>query len=151
MTIQCISWFLTEIQVPNMIIITQSDNEKVGQHQAYLADAWLTWQNVEAPWTGPGRTRQLEFSGSITGMHWIFDGNFQNKKARLTIDKLPHPKDSFNIRDMMVYPIEYAEEGLEDALRARGEMFWQCRHRNYVCYLGEFSDGIHSNVSYTMF
>jgi hypothetical protein len=54
-----------------------------------------------------------------------FDGNFQKKTTRLTIDWVSSMKEPFNIRDMMLYPIKFAEPGLEEALRERGAMYWK--------------------------
>lgn len=53
----------------------------------------------------------------------------------------------FNITDLGFYPIKYAKVGLEDALRARGMMFWKCRLRNYVSYQERPNDSIR-NVMY---
>jgi hypothetical protein len=49
-------------------------------------------------------------------------------------------KEPFDICDMDLYPIIYAGTDLMDLIRARGQMFWKCRFKNYVCYDGEFDD-----------
>lgn len=134
-------------KVPNTILLAQSYNEGIGQQQAYLANSWLTLQKSDRDWVqSTERTRSQDFSGMIEGVCWTFDGKFQKKFTKLTIDRVPSMKESFNVRDLMLYPIKFAESGLEDALRARGEMYWKCRQRNYVCYNGEFNDGIQSTV-----
>jgi hypothetical protein len=127
--------------------VAQSDNEKIGQQQAYLTNSWLQMIKLEGEWNqSAGRTRPQEFTGIIDGTCWTFDGNFQKKTTRLTLDGVPSMKEPFNIRDLSIYPIRFAEKGLEDALRARGLMYWKCRQRNYVCYSEEFSVGIQSTV-----
>jgi len=64
----------------------------------------------------------------------------------MSIGRLPSMKEPFDIREMELYPIKYAEVDLEDLIRARGQMFWKCRFKNYVCYDGE-SDDIRSHAS----
>jgi hypothetical protein len=44
----------------------------------------------------------------------------------------------------MTYPMKFADIELQKTLRARGEMFWKCRKRNYVCYNTGPEDGIQS-------
>jgi hypothetical protein len=54
--------------------------------------------------------------------------------------------EAFNITDLSFYPIKYAKVGLEDALRARGRIFWKCRLRNYISYREEANTGIVQTV-----
>lgn len=85
--------------------------------------------------------------GFIDGISWTFNGTFQKTTSKLFIDWLPSMTDPFNISDLMLYPIKFAENGLEDTLRARGEMFWKCRWRNYVSYSEDSNNGIQRTVS----
>jgi hypothetical protein len=54
--------------------------------------------------------------------------------------------DPFDISDLMIYPVKFAENGLESTLRARGEVFWKCRLRNYVSYSEDSNNGIQRTV-----
>lgn len=78
---------------------------------------------------------------------WSFDGYFQKKSARLPIHRLPSVSHPFNIKDMTIYPIHFADESVRKALRARGQMFWKCRRQNYVSYGGDLDARIQSSVS----
>ena len=64
---------------------------------------------------------------------WAFDGKFFQNNAVLQI---PWPSDGniVAITDLQVYPLARAMPGLEDELRARGEVFWACRSRKFVNY-----------------
>jgi hypothetical protein len=94
------------------------------------------------------RTRNPGFKRIIDCVHWTFNGNFQRARETLVIDSFPSLEEPFDIRSLQFYPIKYAEDGLQDIIRTRGEMFWKCRFRNYVCYSGPSSDSIQSNASY---
>lgn len=133
------SFFLISRQVPNTINISKSENEKFGQQQAYLSTSWLE----------KDRSDLYNPSGYVDSACWKFDGNFTKKMVRVSVNRLPSIEKPFKIRDLGLYPIIFAEEGLENALRTRGEMFWKCRQRNYVCYGGEWNDGIQSTVRKT--
>jgi len=64
---------------------------------------------------------------------WEYDGNFFQKHATMHI-KWPSSSDQVKIKDLSVYPIRYAEDGVESSLRARGNTFWSCRRQRYVNY-----------------
>ena len=124
-----------------------SDTGRFGQQQAYVATSWLVPGNAHPDWSQV--TNHLEINNnmaSVDGIYWAFDGNFVRRSSRLTIDRLPSMKKPFNIRELAVYPISFADPDLKKALRKRGEMFWQCRQRNYVCYSGDTNDGMQGSV-----
>ncbi|KAF2833898.1 P-loop containing nucleoside triphosphate hydrolase protein [Ophiobolus disseminans] len=64
---------------------------------------------------------------------WAFDGKFFQNKVVLNIS-WPSGNDIVAITDLQVYPLEYAVAGLDNELRARGEVFWACRSRKFVNY-----------------
>lgn len=111
-----------------------------------MAGSWLNINREDWAQTS-GRARPNERIGFIDGISWAFNGTFQKTTSRLFIDWLPSMTDPFNISDLMLYPIKFAENGLEDALRGRGEMFWKCRWRNYVSYSEDSNNGIQRIVS----
>lgn len=97
--------------------------------------------------TEPGGKRSYNFSGYVEGHFWIFDGDFQKCSRPVNISKLPSPTGSFKINEMEIYPLSYAEQTMQDMIRARGEMFWKCRRQNYVCYSSRSLEGIQNAVS----
>ncbi|KAH7094543.1 AAA family ATPase [Paraphoma chrysanthemicola] len=76
---------------------------------------------------------QLDDALQVRCWTWEFDGKFVRKTTDLYI---PWPSDNDNIaiHELQVYPLEYADHGLEDELRARGRIFWQCRSRKFISY-----------------
>ena len=64
---------------------------------------------------------------------WEYDGNFFQKYITIPV-QWPSKSRTVAITDLSVYPIRHATEGLEIALRKRGETFWSCRRRKYVSY-----------------
>jgi hypothetical protein len=126
-----------------MILVAKPDKETIGQQQAYFAKSWLR-SNRGGRALPTDRSRPADVGGLIEGAYWSFDGTFQERVEQLNIGYLPSSSitEVFNIRKLSFYPIKYAIAGVEDALRYRGTMFWECRLRNYVSYLGEANDGI---------
>ena len=66
----------------------------------------------------------------------------------LPIHSLLSATGTFDIKELAVYPIKFADIELQKALRARGETFWKCRRRNYVCYNSTSDDGIQNGVRF---
>ena len=54
--------------------------------------------------------------------------------------------NEFDIRELVYFPIDYASDGLAESLRKRGKMFWKCRRRNYVQYIGALDDGMQKSA-----
>lgn len=65
---------------------------------------------------------------------WTFDGLFKREEKTITVDWTAEMPDEIDIESLPVYPLEYDQSGLEERLRKRGEIFWQCRKRKYVSY-----------------
>lgn len=122
-----------KIKVPQSMLISKTSGESSSQAQAFLATGWLVSQTQENYWApASGRSGSYDFAGYIDGISWRFDGNFQRKTARLPIGGLPSRYAPFEIMDLITYPMKFADIQLQKTLRARGEMFWKCRKRNYV-------------------
>jgi len=64
---------------------------------------------------------------------WEYDGNFFQNHIMMPV-KWPSRSKQVAITDISVYPVRYAAEGIESALRNRGNTFWSCRRRKYVNY-----------------
>jgi len=118
-----------------MILVLHSDNERTGQQQAFVARSWLATPKGRSTQSS-GLSRPTDPNASlIEGSSWTFNGTFQNIVEQLPIGHLPSTTEAFNITDLTLYPLEYAGVELKHALRARGEMFWRCRWKNYVYYV----------------
>ena len=80
---------------------------------AYECDGWLQDEKIHV-WS------------------YQFDGSFQKKKdfKSVVIGK------ERSIKELSIYPLKYAEVGMEQRLRDRGEQFWRCRRKRYVDYSG---------------
>ena len=64
---------------------------------------------------------------------WAFDGSFFQRDVLLDIP-WPSDSDTTALTDLSAYPLVYAKTGVENELRARGEVFWACRLRKFVNY-----------------
>ena len=64
---------------------------------------------------------------------WEYDGNFFRKHTTMPV-KWPSRLNRVEIKDLSVYPIRHAEDGVQAMLRMRGNTFWSCRRRKYVNY-----------------
>jgi hypothetical protein len=64
---------------------------------------------------------------------WAFDGQFFQQKRTLAVP-WPSESDLTAITELQTYPLQYAQEGLEQELKTRGEVFWACRLRKFINY-----------------
>jgi hypothetical protein len=129
-----------------MIMVKNSGN--IAQSEIFVAESWLRSRSGPLFTTGPGGSRSYNYNGSMEGVYWTFDGNFQRSTTIVPIEKLPSPDAPFKINELTVYPISYVEENVRNKIRARGEMFWKCRRQHYVCYSDRSVDGIQSAVRF---
>lgn len=74
-----------------------------------------------------------ESSLRLPSWTWDYDGNFFRKDTELVIP-WPSDNDIVAISDLDVYPLKYAKDGLEEELRTRGRIFWDCRIQKFVEY-----------------
>ncbi|RDL37540.1 Uncharacterized protein BP5553_04973 [Venustampulla echinocandica] len=125
--------YIHYLYVPQTILVRKSEDERPGQQEAYIADSWLS---------RPDGGRSSGYL--IDCKSWSFDGNFQKDSTTVSIGRFPSMKKTFKVTDLALYPISFAENGAEEALRERGKMFWKCRKRNYVCYSEGRDNGIQS-------
>lgn len=66
----------------------------------------------------------------------MYDGIFTKRESILAVKYVDPKQPTMKIQKLSVYPIRFAEAGIEDALRDRGNKFWSCRKPNYVTYTG---------------
>lgn len=121
------------------------NGEGNAQIEGFLADGWLeVFRNAPEM---PELTQHLKPVCTIQCANWTFDGSFQRTKRKLQIHNMPTDGD-FMIADLVVYPLRFAGEAMTNALRERGEMYWRCRERRYVCYHDGPDDAIEIAVSF---
>ncbi|KAF5580458.1 aaa family atpase [Fusarium pseudocircinatum] len=135
--------YLEYLFAPGQIIISKLKGLSVAQWQAYTAMSWLA-TSVNEPTKG-------SFQASIQVSYWDFDGNFQLFNSTLNLRGLPSLTEEFPINAMMVFPMEYVDNGTVYNLRQRGQMFWKCRHRKYVCVRGTPEDHLNGANSGSRF
>ncbi|TVY54372.1 hypothetical protein LCER1_G006833 [Lachnellula cervina] len=76
-------------------------------------------------------------SWTISGWSWKFDGTFSRIYSKLELSLEVHDKQEqseWNINDLNLVPLAFADECLKQRLRKRGEMFWKCRFKYLVSY-----------------
>ncbi|KAF4943371.1 hypothetical protein FGADI_13469 [Fusarium gaditjirri] len=135
--------YLEYLFAPGQIIISKLGGLSRAQWQAYTATSWLA--------TGGSLLTKSNFQALIKVNYWDFDGNFQRLNSALNLSGLPSLTEEFPINAMMVFPMKYADEGTVCNLRRRGQMFWKCRHRKYVCVRGTPQDHLYGANSASRF
>ncbi|KAF5618856.1 aaa family atpase [Fusarium tjaetaba] len=130
-------------QAPGQIIISKLKGQSVAQWQAYTATSWLAI--IGSP---PAKGN---FQALIQVSYWDFDGNFQRLYSTLDVSALPSLTEEFPINTLMVFPMKYVDNGTVRNLRQRGQMFWECRHRKYVCVRGTPEDHLYGANSGSQF
>ncbi|KAF5689947.1 aaa family atpase [Fusarium circinatum] len=135
--------YLSYLFAPGQIIISKLNGLSLAQWQAYTATSWLT---------AVGRlSSNGNFQPSIQASHWDFDGNFQRFNSTLSLSGLPSLTEEFPINAVMVFPMAHVDDGTVHSLRRRGQMFWKCRYRKYVCIRGTTEDHLYGANSGSRF
>jgi hypothetical protein len=135
----------SHIQVPKTLSIVK-DSDNIAQSEAFMVVSWLKSRPGPLFTSGPGGNRSYNYNGFVEAVYWTFDGNFQKNTTVIMIDKLPSPATLFKINELAVYPMNFVDETVQHAIRARGEMFWKCRRQHYVCYTDRSVDGFQKAV-----
>ncbi|KAK7697421.1 hypothetical protein SLS64_013559 [Diaporthe eres] len=128
--------YMEYLMVPGQIIISQGNTSTLAQRTASVVEDWL---HV--------RRSPDSFSASVATYTWAFDGNFSKTYVDIDVYGIPSLEEPFNILDLRVYPLEFAEQDEVEALRKRGRMFWKCRTRNYVSFHSESEDAMQNAMS----
>lgn len=65
---------------------------------------------------------------------WLFDGNFEKRRGT-TVLKISGRRDELlAIKDLEIYPIQFADPDLVSNMKNTGLEFWKSRSRRYVSY-----------------
>ncbi|PQE06093.1 hypothetical protein CJF30_00005034 [Rutstroemia sp. NJR-2017a BBW] len=131
--------YLAYIYTPGKPLIQTklNDGRQDETTRVYIQDTWLSAALVPPNAKGPlsqfrdGKHRSCR---TLNAYSWSFDGSFQETRETLSVFYPDHFKDKFPIRSLNLYPLSFAEEGIEESIRARGRVFWSCRKQRYVSY-----------------
>ena len=128
--------------VPNIILISHAKD----QDMAHILETWPEWNSPSI--ANPNTNQKQEFTPQslVKVSSWDFDGSFQKISTMLTIQYGALSGEVKPIRDMDIYPLQYADRKVEISIRDRGRKFWQCRFQNYVCYNGSDASHEEDNV-----
>ncbi|CZR51366.1 related to TOB3 (member of AAA-ATPase family) [Phialocephala subalpina] len=103
--------------------------------RAFVATSWLMQASDGNITKAAARIKNACGSQRyVHGSSWSFDGLFQQNAEPWLVDCRFSWEESFDIQELDVYPIRFADHEVSEALRDRGKMFWECRLQNYVCY-----------------
>ncbi|KAF6808464.1 AAA family ATPase [Colletotrichum sojae] len=129
--------YIRYLFAPNTILISKTEGSKTHQLRGLSATHWIKIDSLT----------ESSFSARIDATTWDFSGTFQKVEETIAVEDLPEAESngSFLIQDLVVYPMEYASKDVVEALRKRGQMFWKCRHRNYVSSSRFSDDGIQAS------
>ncbi|PQE27770.1 hypothetical protein CJF31_00009998 [Rutstroemia sp. NJR-2017a BVV2] len=132
--------YLAYIYPPGKPLIQTKSNDgrENEMTRVYIQDAWLSAAapvppNAKAP-LSQFRDRKHRSCRTLNAYSWSFDGSFQETRETLSVFYPDHSNEPFPIRGLNIYPLSFAEEGMEASIRARGRVFWSCREQRYVSY-----------------
>lgn len=117
--------------MPKLILLSKMESEDASLFQGFTAASWL------------------EDDATVVLKDWTFEGSFKRRSFRVSLRPLParSAKEEFSIRDLLFFPIQFADSNDVKTLQDRGTMFWECRHQRYVSYVTHQSDVFQSSVS----
>jgi hypothetical protein len=121
------------------LIQTKSDDGRENEvTRVYIQDAWLSPAAPATPSTkvplSQFRDRKHRSERTLNAHSWSFDGSFQETRETLSVFYPDYSNEPFPIRSLNLYPLSFAEDGIEASIRARGRVFWSCRKQRYVSY-----------------
>lgn len=106
---------LESLYCPNSIVVSRNE----GPLSAYVLRAW------------PVGTSAL----TLDCWYWGYDGEFLHRKP--TTKRVLRPlKNVVQIRDLELFPLEFATEEEKTTLELRGQKFWSLRYQNLASYDG---------------
>lgn len=133
-------------------VLIRRENE---QHLGFVATSWIKAEvtmgkplkmrgdRLEHGHTGPPDPRDgeeprvpnaLNAVWTIRTYCWRYNGSFCKVFETIKLDESLRPHEETPIRDLNVYPFDYADQKICSLLRARGQTFWKCRRQRYVAY-----------------
>jgi hypothetical protein len=66
---------------------------------------------------------------------WQFDGKFFKKKVTWAVD-WPSGDSDISISSLKLYPLQYDTSGVKERMRARGNIFWACKKKCLIEFVG---------------
>lgn len=119
---------MAKLYGPNQTLVTTQD----GHNQAYMLTK-PPYSEIAQSVGGNGR-----YKGPITLdlWSWQFNGSFYKKdeKWSLAWPSSAPTGEPLPISQLEIYPLRFASSEVVDRLKARGRIFWKCRHARFVAY-----------------
>lgn len=119
---------MAKLYGPNQVLVTTEN----GHNQAYMLTKPPNSEGIP-PLRGDSR-----YKGSITLdlWSWQFNGSFYKRDENwsLTWPSSAPTDKPIPISQLEIYPLRFASSEVVDQLKARGRIFWKCRHARFVAY-----------------
>lgn len=143
--------FMKYLFRPRDVLICHEGEQRLG----YMATSWLKAEVSKGkPWNTRGNEVRIEFadeldqrdgeesrglnaqkvSWTIQTYCWRYNGSFYRTSVTVKVSCNLRLHEEMPIRDLNVYPFDYADEKIRDLLSSRGNTFWKCRNQRYVAY-----------------
>jgi hypothetical protein len=143
--------FMKYLFRPRDVLICHEGEQRLG----YMATSWLKAEVSKGkPWNTRGNEVRTEFadeldqrdgeesrelnaqkvSWAIQTYCWRYNGSFYKTSITVKVSSNLRPHEEMPIRDLNVYPFDYADKKICDLLSLRGSTFWKCRNQRYVAY-----------------
>ncbi len=136
-------------KIPGEVQLSKLDGEDAQFHRAFKALNELSTESGIS--RSEARVKYATGSDrSIFGLSWSYDGFFQRERDEWLVRCSSSWETPFDIQDLKVHPLRFADPEVADALRCRGEMFWECRSPTYISYRKDGSFRGNSLVSHEL-
>lgn len=131
--------YLPYIFQPGTVVISQKGREFLGFEQKdwptpkdLKEDRILIYDSDDKELRNDPRALNQRYA--IRCKNWDFGGSFLMNWTTILIDFGETESYTKNIKDLRVIPLRFAEPNVEENLRQRGSIFWNCRVRKFVSY-----------------
>lgn len=99
---------------------------------------WIRKAEKETEKPSAAQVAAHKFNFSV--WNWSFDGDFKREETSFILRLSTRASGTssraknWDIHNLNIYPLEYAPRSIQNQLRQRGRMFWDCRKRCQVSY-----------------
>uniref|UniRef100_A0A093VS44 Proteasome-activating nucleotidase n=1 Tax=Talaromyces marneffei PM1 TaxID=1077442 RepID=A0A093VS44_TALMA len=116
---------MAKLYGPNQVLVTTEN----GYNQAYMLTKPPYSEEV-------GGDSRYKMPITLDLWSWQFNGSFYKKdiKWSLSWPSSAPPDEAIPIYQLEIYPLRFASSEVVDRLKARGRIFWKCRHARFVAY-----------------
>ena len=127
---------------PGDVLVCKTNNTVVGE----VASHWSINKYLEDSEKCPSANRRVRPTGKLISpsvpdyweikfWYYEYDGFFYKKiLTRKPVNRFEEPGEVVPMTSLKVYPLRFADGGVEELLAARGRTFWSCRSKRLVEY-----------------